>query len=115
MLPHPRLARFCIERTDWRRTFRKSLFHAAAHSLQQRGHIQKIVRRSEANFVRELSKVSGKRQNTLPRKTSEQKYPGGRETKRSVVENAVRFVRRSHQLIEPFARARQHVRHVANV
>ena len=60
---------------------------SGAHAFQQRGYIQEIFGRGEFQFVGELGEVGGEREGAMARKSGEQKDPGRREAKWSVLEN----------------------------
>src|SRR5207245_5584449 len=90
-------------------------FNAAADTFQQSGDIQKVIRRGQADFVRELIEIRRKREDAFAREARQQQDGGGSKIERQIVEDAVGFVGRTHQLIEAFRRAGKHVREIPDV
>src|SRR5947209_1972075 len=116
------LALPCGRSAPEKRTYRSAAFghglvNAAPHALKQRRNVEKIIRAGQADFFNKTGQIRGKRKLTHPRQAGEQKNPGAGKIKRQVVENAIRLgcLRVTHELVEPFAGATQHVINVSDI
>src|ERR1700730_887400 len=106
-------ARLCKEKPDQSGALSEGVFYAATHALEECGHVEKIVRSGEANFVRKFREIGGKRENTLAREAGEQENPRGREIEWRIVEDAVGLAGLAHELVQALGRAGKHVSEVA--
>src|SRR5260370_8469672 len=113
--PLPGGACFCEEQTDDSRQLGDGVLDGTSDTLEKRGQIQKIMRRGQADFVSELVEIRGKSKNAFARETRKQQDRRGRKIEWKVVEDAVWFVCRTHQLIEAFRGAGEHVSEISQV
>ena len=112
----PGLPRFLEERPDGRTTLGKCIFHAAAYALEQRRHIQEVVRRRETNLIRQLVQVRRERQSCFTHKAGKQKQPRSRKIERQVMKNPVRSgAGRGHQLLKALRCSREHKVQISDV
>ena len=89
------------------------LLDAGADALEQERHVLEIVRRGEAQLLRQLLDVRGQRQQAAARQAGEEQDPRTSEAEGQVVEDAFLAGVTLHQLVESLQRARQHVIEVA--
>src|ERR1700740_2237815 len=109
ILALPCFAGLCKKRADRGGALGESILNAATHALEERGHVQKIVRRGEANLVGEFREICGKRENALAREAGQQENPRGSEVKGRVMEDAVGLAGFAHELVEALGGAGKHV------
>src|SRR5260370_29532370 len=101
------------KRADWSGPLGESILDAAAYTLEERRHVQKIVRGGEANLVGEFREIGGKGQNALARQAGQQENPRGGEIKGRVMEDAIGLAVLAHELVEALCGAGKHVGQVA--
>ena len=87
---------------------------AGANALEQRGHVQEIIGRRDADFVGKLREVHGHCEDACPRQARQQQNPRSGETKRQVMKHAIRHIARPHQFIEARLGAGKHVIEIPN-
>jgi hypothetical protein len=89
------------------------VFGAALDAFEKRGDVQEIVRRGDADFVSEFGDIGGESKDGFAREGREHEHPRGCEIHWCVEEDAIGLVGifhlRSHQLVEAFGRAADHV------
>ena len=106
MLALPGFASASVERANRRGLLGDIVFDAALDALKERGDVQEIVRRGEADFVGEFAEVGGQSEDGFTGEGREHEHPGGGEIHRGVEKDAVGLVgcfrELAHELVGPY-------------